>query len=202
MTNAPTVSEASGFDFSVPAELYVGRGSPRRHGLRFKQFDTAAEAIQYAMERPRAIGEVATMECDDKRFVSAEIASLYHDPAYPLPRVSVSATEAERPSIAVPLARTQRSDPPGLRSPAGPRADRGDAAAAPTFTQHRHRYKVGMRLLMTPGGVTVARQASYCKVTFVLPYEGAQLLYRVRSEIEAFERVVSESDLAPVKNGG
>ena len=59
-----------------------------------------------------------------------------------------------------------------------------------------------MRLLMTPGGATVSRLASHCRVTFVLPYEGGQLLYRVRSDIEAFERVVSEADLAPVSNGG
>ena len=31
---------------------------------------------------------------------------------------------------------------------------------------------------------------------------GGQLLYRVRSEIEAFERVVAEADLSPIKNGG
>ena len=81
-------TEAVGFDFSAPAELYLGRGSPRRHGLRFKQFDTAAEAIRYAMERPRALGEIATMECDDKRFGTAEIAGLYHDQAYPLTRLA------------------------------------------------------------------------------------------------------------------
>ena len=196
MSDDQTISEAGGFDFAAPAELYVGRGSPRRHGLRFKQFDTAAEAIRYAMERPRAVGEIATMECDDKRFGAAEIAGLYHDPAYPLTRLTAAApAPADRPSIAVPVARAPRTE-----SPARPAVQREAIATPPV--QARHRYKVGMRLLMTPGGATVSRQASYCRVTFVLPYEGSQLLYRVRSEIEAFERVVSEADLAPVKTGG
>lgn len=189
-------TEAVGFDFSAPAELYLGRGSPRRHGLRFKQFDTAAEAIRYAMERPRALGEIATMECDDKRFGTAEIAGLYHDQAYPLTRLAAAPpAPADRPSIAVPTARTARTE-----VPARPAPQREATARSPV--QARHRYKVGMRLLMTPGGATVSRLASHCRVTFVLPYEGGQLLYRVRSDIEAFERVVSEADLAPVSNGG
>jgi len=200
MTQDPSTIEAAGFDFSAPAELYIGRGSPRRHGLRFKQFDTAGEAIRYAMERPRAIGEVATMECDDKRFGAAEIAGLYHDPAYPLSRLTAAAPiPAERPSIAVPSARTQKNDP---TTPRYTGASRGEVVATAAPVQRRHRYKMGMRLLMTPGGMTVSRQASQCKVTFVLPFEGGQLLYRVRSDIEAFERVVTEADLSPIKNGG
>lgn len=203
MTEDLSTTEAGGFDFSAPAELYVGRGSPRRHGLRFKQFDTAAEAIRYAMERPRAIGEVATMECDDKRFGAAEIAGLYHNPAYPLSRLTAAAPiPADRPSIAIPVARTQKTDLPAPRYPGASRTERGEVVVAAPPVQRRHRYKTGMRLLMTPGGVTVSRQASYCKVTFVLPFEGGQLLYRVRSEIEAFERVVAEADLSPIKNGG
>ena len=67
----------------------------------------------------------------------------------------------------------------------------------PHSVRPRHRYKVGARLRMNNGGNSLARQAGFCRVTFVLPYEGGQLLYRVKSEAESFERVVAEIDLAP-----
>ena len=44
---------------------------------------------------------------------------------------------------------------------------------------------------------TVARVAASCKVIALLPYEGhGALLYRIRSDAEAFERVVAEADLS------
>lgn len=61
----------------------------------------------------------------------------------------------------------------------------------------QHRYQVGESLRMNGGGYSVARQAAGCKVVAILPYEGhGALLYRVRSDTESFERVVSEADLA------
>lgn len=48
----------------------------------------------------------------------------------------------------------------------------------------------------------MSRQASHCNVIFVLPHEGGQQPYRVRSEIEAFERAISEADLSPVQSDG
>ena len=45
---------------------------------------------------------------------------------------------------------------------------------------------------MGNGGNIVSRTAAHCKVVALLPYEGhGALLYRVRSEAEAFERVVA-----------
>jgi hypothetical protein len=62
--------------------------------------------------------------------------------------------------------------------------------------QPSHRYRVGEKLRMTGGGQSVQRIASTCKVVFLLPYEGhGALLYRVRSDTESFERIVSEADL-------
>ena len=67
----------------------------------------------------------------------------------------------------------------------------------PTLAQPTHRYAAGERLRMGNGGYTVARAAAFCKVVALLPYEGkGSLLYRVRSETEAFERVVAEADLS------
>ncbi|MBN9306045.1 MAG: hypothetical protein BGO82_00560 [Devosia sp. 67-54] len=59
-----------------------------------------------------------------------------------------------------------------------------------------HRYGVGERLHMGGGGYTTARVASSCRIVALLPYEGhGPLLYRVRSDAEAFERVIAEIDL-------
>jgi hypothetical protein len=65
------------------------------------------------------------------------------------------------------------------------------------LAQPAHRYHVGERLRLGNGGYSIARAASFCKVTALLPYEGhGSLLYRVRSELEQFERVVAEGDLS------
>ncbi len=66
----------------------------------------------------------------------------------------------------------------------------------PVQAQPAHRYKVGERLHLGTGGYSMARAAAACKVIALLPYEGrGALLYRVRSDAESFERVVSEADL-------
>jgi len=65
------------------------------------------------------------------------------------------------------------------------------------LAQPAHRYHVGERLRLGGGGYSVARVAASCKVVSLLPYEGqGALLYRVRSDAEAFERVVAEGDLS------
>lgn len=65
--------------------------------------------------------------------------------------------------------------------------------------QPEHLYQIGQRLLLRGGGNSWARASSACKVLSLLPYETGPLLYRVRSEVEAFERVVAETDLSPIK---
>jgi len=69
----------------------------------------------------------------------------------------------------------------------------GATAPAP-----KHRFHLGERLRMVGGGMTLRRDESICRVTLLLPHEGGPLLYRVRSELESFERVVAESDLSAV----
>ena len=64
-----------------------------------------------------------------------------------------------------------------------------------------HRFAIGQRLSMAPGGREVSRGASTCSVVFLLPYEGGALRYRVRSDNETFERIVDETDLKPIENG-
>ena len=74
------------------------------------------------------------------------------------------------------------------------------ASRAPRLSQS-HRFAVGQRLSMAPGGREISRGASTCSVVFLLPYEGGALRYRVRSDNESFERIVDENDLSPLRDG-
>ena len=192
------------FDFSLPAELYVGRGSRRRSGLRFQSFDTAAEAIRHVVETPHPAGEVSTIETDDVRLGMKQIAELYNDPRFPLPRRRAepvdpsSEVDTAIKSIAIPVTRRL----PAAHAAAAPAAAaaelpllRNPPAEAAASGVAGHRFKVGARLRMKQGGLAVARPASFCRVMFLLPFEGGQLYYRVKSEQESFERVVAEADL-------
>ena len=189
-------------DFSVPAELYVGRGSRRQTGLRFRSFPTLAEAIRHVMETPHGAGEVATIEAGEDRFTSRQIAELYNDERYPLARIRAAepTPKAEPPaethmkSIAVPG--TRRSAARAAPEAQPVTAFRTEASSPRSGSTPAHRFKVGARLRMKHGGNTLARPSAYCRVVFLLPYEGGQLLYRVKSEAESFERVVAEADLA------
>lgn len=193
MTDSEIFPAPKSFDFAAPAELYIGRGTTRHHGLRFRQFETAAEALRFAIERPRLFDEVALMECDERRYTSLEMAELYNRADYPLERVQVRSPV--RPAISVPLASARTKSAP--RVPTEPQA--GQAITATSGVRPRHRYGLGARLKMQHGGFGYAQQASNCSVTFVLPFEGRQLLYRVKSDNEAFERVVPEADLSPMR---
>jgi hypothetical protein len=115
----------------------------------------------------------------------------------------------------MPTARKTPAKPPvprARRKPAAPGAQSGahdeesfgfTAAPLPhpparrVAQQPAHRYRVGDTLRMLPGGYSSARPAAGCRVVALLPYEGhGALLYRVRSDNEAFERVVPEADLS------
>lgn len=197
-------------DFSQPAELYVGHGNRRRQGLTYTSFPTLADAVRHVVETPHPAGEVATIECGDTRLGMRQIAELYNDTRYPLPRrrTADSIQDAAGPqedteikSIAIPVTRRMpaaRSVPPSDKPlPRSTPAEYAAAQIATAPSRANHRFKVGARLRMKQGGHSVARPASYCRVVFLLPFEGGQLLYRVKSEMESFERVVAEADLAP-----
>jgi hypothetical protein len=110
-------------------------------------------------------------------------------------------------SIAVPpnpsARRGRRIAPADLRSPEAEQVGvvvpprRPQPPPRAVLAHPSHRYRVGERLRMGGGGYSVSRAAAFCKVLVLLPYEGqGMLLYRVRSETEAFERVVAEADLS------
>jgi len=66
------------------------------------------------------------------------------------------------------------------------------ARALPT---PRHKYKVGQAVDLSPGRWSVPASTRAYKIVRLLPIEGGQLTYRVKSEAETFERIAKESEL-------
>jgi hypothetical protein len=75
------------FDYAAPAELFVARGRASRSNVTYRRFNTAAEALRFAMEElDEAALSRACLELEEARFGSNEIRTLYASAAYPLTR--------------------------------------------------------------------------------------------------------------------
>ena len=74
-------------DYSMPADLYYRNKSGGRRAVSFRRFDTAAAAIEFAVEQLDASSlKLATLEVNEERFAPAAIRQLYDSIDYPLPR--------------------------------------------------------------------------------------------------------------------
>jgi hypothetical protein len=79
--------DLSGFDFKAPAELYPSRSRRVRGPFSYKRFNTAAEAVRFAIEEmPQGALLGATLEVNEARFTEAEMRALYESPAFPVKR--------------------------------------------------------------------------------------------------------------------
>jgi hypothetical protein len=76
------------FDYTAAAEIYPSRArGSRRHPVGYKRFDSAAEALQFAIEQLPAEALVgAYLEIGEERYDARAMRALYDAPAYPLPR--------------------------------------------------------------------------------------------------------------------
>ena len=78
------------FDYAAPAELFPARSKVGGRPVGYRRFDTAAEAIRYAMEQMPADFLVgAVMESESQRFDRGDIQRLYASVQYPLERKSI-----------------------------------------------------------------------------------------------------------------
>ena len=59
-----------------------------------------------------------------------------------------------------------------------------------------HKFKVGATVDFRPGRMGLPAASRECTIVRVLPTDGRDLLYRIQCTAEAFERVVSEGQLA------
>ena len=75
-------------NFDTPAELYSSRNhrAGRFSGLKYRRFETLAEAVKYAVEEIPTQLHFARIETGDSSFRAAEIKELYGSSDFPLPR--------------------------------------------------------------------------------------------------------------------
>lgn len=76
-------------DFSAPAELYPGRVAQGSRPIRYKRFDSTAEAIRYAVEDlPAAVLRGSYLEAKGKRFDGNRVLEIYNAETFPLERAA------------------------------------------------------------------------------------------------------------------
>ncbi len=76
------------FDYDAPADFFASR-SRKGRAMRYRRFDTAAEAIRFAIEElpaPLLIG--VYLQVEDERFDGDQIRALYDSAAYPFARAT------------------------------------------------------------------------------------------------------------------
>jgi hypothetical protein len=79
--------DLSGFDYNAPAELFPSRSKRGKGQVRYRRFETAAEALQFAIEElPPPVLLGAFLEVEEQRFGAEEMRFLYKNAAYPLRR--------------------------------------------------------------------------------------------------------------------
>jgi hypothetical protein len=75
------------FNYRAPAELFPSRSRKGNRPAGYRRFETAAEAIRFAVEEmPPDYLNGAILECDEARFDSNGILQLYNRSDYPLAR--------------------------------------------------------------------------------------------------------------------
>jgi hypothetical protein len=75
------------FDYNAPAELYPGRNRKSPKKATYRRFETAADAIRFAVEElPEPLLLGACIEINEQRLNYKDIQALYASEQYPLKR--------------------------------------------------------------------------------------------------------------------
>jgi len=79
---------AKAFDYGASADLYsMTYRNGRRQPMTYKHFESAAEAIRYAVEEIPVKNQVGNLlQADDSRYDNKEIQQLYVSASFPLAR--------------------------------------------------------------------------------------------------------------------
>jgi hypothetical protein len=87
---ARETGSVNGFDYNAPAELFPGRSKRNGGRVKYRRFDTVANALRFVFEEMPASALLgACLVVDETRFGLQEIRSLYESAAYPLTRPAV-----------------------------------------------------------------------------------------------------------------
>ena len=74
----------SAFDFGAPAGVFTRMRQGRGGAAKYRRFETAAEAIRYAVEElPSPLLPGITMEVGEDTLDHLQILRLYEDPRFP-----------------------------------------------------------------------------------------------------------------------
>ena len=77
------------FDYNAPADLFPSRSRKGNRSFGYRRFDSAAEAIRFAIEvMPSDLLLGAVLEVEEERVSGNRIRELYDSTAYPFTRTS------------------------------------------------------------------------------------------------------------------
>ena len=74
------------FDYDAPADLFPSRSRRANRPVSYRRFDTAAEAIRFAIIMLAEYLSGTVLEVSEERIGGARIRELYDSAAYPLMR--------------------------------------------------------------------------------------------------------------------
>ena len=75
------------FDYNAPADLFPARSKKGNRPFGYRRFETAAEAIRYAIQiMPTDFLPGVVLEVEEERVGGPRIRELYDSAAYPLAR--------------------------------------------------------------------------------------------------------------------